>query len=301
MESKNSSTILKCFIKRYLPVAVLILVVSIVVLYSQRTQYFDMVRSHEVNLIKGDYNTLSSWLESGVEDVVVLAGLVEESMRGTGKFSDKCSDIAKIFSIFGMERKNCVQIRYLSPQGKELVRVNIEQGTVHVVEKESLQDKSGRPYVQDGIKLSDGIYVSAFNLNKEFGKITVPHTPVLRFMKKVFRKNGEILGVVVVNISGHEILNTFKKSSRESFGHIFFVNGQGGWIVGPDESYDWRFLFGDKDGFFKDRFPEEWALIAGKLSGQFSAANGLYTFTSLEENNFFLHSGIRLYLRKGGK
>ncbi|CCO23681.1 sensor domain-containing diguanylate cyclase [Maridesulfovibrio hydrothermalis] len=301
MVSKCSSTVLKYFLKRYLPVAVLILVISAGVLYTQRAQYVELVKDHEINLIKGDYIALSSWLASGIEDISLISGLVENRMIADGSFAEKYDDIAKIFSIFGQERRNCVQVRYISTKGKELVRINMDQGEALRVGSEFLQDKSDRDYFKDISNLGDGVYVSAFNLNEEFGKVVVPHAPVLRFAKKVFGDGGGELGSVIINLSGNDLLSVFSKASDESFGQVYFVNENGGWIVGPQESHNWRFLLGQKDGFMKDEFPEQWAIIAEESSGQFVGSNGLYTYTSLKEGSFAVPFSFKVKFKEDWK
>lgn len=286
MESKCDNTVLRCFLKSYTPVAVLILAVAVGVMVIQRTQYVDLIEDHEVNLIKADYITLSSWLESGVEDVGLLACLVSDQLEGDGAVADKYDDIAMMFSVFGVTRRNCVQVRFLSNEGWELVRINVSNGKTVRVHNKFLQDKSDRDYVKDALKVSKGVYISAFDLNKEHGKIVVPHVPVLRFTKKVVDKGGSDLGLVVVNLSGQALLDSLSESSNESFGRIFFVNDKGGWIIGPEKGSNWKFLSGEKNRLVGDVFPEEWEEISSSTSGQFSTPLGLYTFTTMQEKSF---------------
>lgn len=301
MESKCGSTVLKCFLKRYLPVAALILAVAVGVLFNQRAQYVELVKDHEVNLIKADYITLSSWLESGIEDVGVVSGLIEERMNRGGSLAAKYDDIAKFFSVFGVERRNCVQVRFISTQGWELVRVNISQGKANRIHNKFLQDKSNHSYVSDTLNVGDGVYVSAFNLNKEYGKVVVPYLPVLRFAKKVYGGDGGELGLVVVNLSGRGLLDALSKSSNESFGKMFFVNEKGGWIIGPDENLSWKFLFGNKGSLVEDEFPDEWEKMADETSGQFSSSHGLYTFTTMQGKSFSAVFNFSIIFKEGWK
>ncbi len=281
-----SDNIFRCFIKRFTPIAVLILVLAFGAHFSQHRQYVNMVKNHELHLVKSDYIAFSDWLESGVEDVSFLAGLVENRLGSPGTIVDKHDDLASVFATFGRENSNCVQIRLLSPLGKEQIRINMDKGKAQRVENEFLQDKSSRPYFLDSSVLGDDVSVSVFDLNKEFGRIEEPYLPVIRFTKNVYGVNGGLLGVLVVNLSGKSLLRSLKKSSSESFGQVYVVNGKGGWIVGPDESLEWQFLFGDKTGYMEDSFSKGWQLINGSDFGQFSSASGLFTYITLEEKTF---------------
>ncbi|WP_027721308.1 sensor domain-containing diguanylate cyclase [Maridesulfovibrio zosterae] len=301
MARKFSSEVFKSFIKGYLPFAILVLVVAVSILYIQRVQYRDLVENEEINLVKNNYNALSLWLEAGVEDACLLTGLVENCMDGNGNLAEKYDSIAQLFAVYGTERRNCVQVRYFATDGNELVRINMTHGTANRVEKDLLQDKSNRGYMQEAKTLNDEVYISAFDLNQEYGRIVVPYTPVLRFIKKVRGKWGEELGLVVINFSGNDLLNVFSKSISESFGEVYFVNESGGWIIGPEKSFDWKFLFGGSGGTIQDNYPDEWRIISEKLSGQISTSNGLYTFTTLEEKTYPSTLSMGVKFKEGWK
>ncbi|WP_031482962.1 sensor domain-containing diguanylate cyclase [Maridesulfovibrio frigidus] len=285
MNSKKKRNLIKLFVKSYLPVAVLILSVSIWVIYTQKRQYVDLVSNHEMNLAKGDCVALSAWVSTGVQDVGVVAGLVENSLRKGRDLRHQLDHIADMFSVFGREREICLQLRYISLQGKELVRINMKGNEPERIIGESLQNKGDRSYIKNALELKSGVYVSSFDLNREHGKVEIPYVPVLRFLKKVYGADGEALGLVAINYSGEALIRMLNDSSKESFGDVFFVNSQGGWIIGPDSNYDWRFLFGDQDSLMKDQFPLAWENILAKPIGQFFSPNGLFTSQAICEDS----------------
>ncbi|WP_432738215.1 sensor domain-containing diguanylate cyclase [Maridesulfovibrio sp. FT414] len=300
MDQCNSS-VLRCFVKRFLPVAGLIFVVAVGVLLSQRTQYIDLVKSHELSLAKSSRIAMKDWLEAGIEDVSFLAGLVQGCMGREGTIPEKYNSMAAVFSTFGEENRNCVQIRFLSPLGRELVRVNMVKGQAQRVEADFLQDKSDRLYFRDSSMIGGGVYVSAFDLNKEYGKVEIPHLPVVRFMKNIYGQGGLVQGVVVVNLSGESLLRFLKASANDSFGMCYLINNEGGWIIGPDTSMDWRFLFGERNGFMEDSFPAEWARIKAADSGQISAENGLFTFLPVIDPGFSSASSSPVIFKENWK
>ncbi len=285
MKTKKSSSVFFYFIKRFSLVAVLILAVSAWALLTQRTQYLNIVENHEVDLVKSNISAFNSWLESDIEYTAILGGLVEEILAGPGDFYVKRERIAELFSVFGSQCKGCVQLRYLSSQGMELVRVNIDAGRPLRVSGNYLQDKSDRPYLKEAAKLKDEVYISRFDLNMEFGKVVIPYTPVIRMIKKV-HTDGMKPGYLVLNFSGDMLFKIFNEAGAESFGGLFLVNDDGGWIVGPDETYSWRFLFKPKEGLLEQEFPEVWSNIKGQNDGQFAGPDGVYTFDSLSSKSF---------------
>lgn len=286
MEIRNSNSVFLCFIKRFFLVALLILGLSAWGILTQRSQFLDIVKTHEVDLVQTSVSTFSTWLESGVEYTSVLAGLVGGIMGDRAAKGKQYDDVAKIFSVFGLSCNGCVQLRFLSPQGMEMVRVNIADGNPVRVSGPYLQDKSDRGYFREARKINDEVYISSFDLNMEFGKVVIPYSPVLRLVKKVYSKDGTELGFLVMNFSGERLFRLFSVAMDESFGSIYLLNDSGGWIIGPDETYNWRFLFKEEQGRMQHELPKEWTEISGKDHGQFDAAGGVYTFSSLNGDSF---------------
>jgi diguanylate cyclase (GGDEF)-like protein/PAS domain S-box-containing protein len=167
------------------------------------------------------------------------------------------------------------------------------------VEERYLQDKSGRDYIKEAQKIGDDVFVSSFNLNMEYGKIVVPHDPVIRTVKKIFSKTGANLGLLVLNFSGDRLLKLMNETEHESFGNIYFLNDRGGWILGPDDTYNWKFLLANDRGRMESEFPEEWARIKGRDNGQFNMNGGVYTFSSLTGNQAYNRLRERVVFQEG--
>lgn len=71
------------------------------------------------------------------------------------------------------------QLRFLDLHGDELLR--FERTDKNTMEPKELQNKTNRTYFQKGLSLQKGqVYISPIELNKEHGKIEVPHKPVIR-------------------------------------------------------------------------------------------------------------------------
>ena len=74
-------------------------------------------------------------------------------------------------------------MRYLDETGREAVRVDTDgKGQSSLISQDRLQDQSGRNYFKDRVALPMGnALVSLLDLNRERGKVEVPHTPVIRY------------------------------------------------------------------------------------------------------------------------
>lgn len=103
----------------------------------------------------------------------------------------------------------------LSDNGRELVRVVRDgDGKVRVDAEGDLQQKGDRPYFTEAVRLPEGrVYFSPVDLNQEQGQIEQPPRPTLRAAVPVRDVNGEVFGVMVVNMLAQPLLDALGKSS----------------------------------------------------------------------------------------
>ena len=70
------------------------------------------------------------------------------------------------------------QIRYLDRNGREVVRVNYNDGSLAAIPKQHLRGKSGRYYFRDPFVLNrSDVFVSPLDLSIERGEIERPLKP----------------------------------------------------------------------------------------------------------------------------
>jgi len=167
--------------------------------------------------------------------------------------------LQRIFASVMTQLPQIEQMRYLDETGDELVRVDTIHGEVSKFPKNRLQNKAGRDYFAEGMKLAKGeVYVSALNLNREFGKIQLPHTPVLRMATAIFDKNGNRQGLLVINILAKKL---FLNMNVESSGAKYYViNKDGYFVLHPDASKSFGFEFG-----FNYTLNNEYPELAAKI------------------------------------
>ena len=156
--------------------------------------------------------------------------------------------LATIFSELIRAKPNYLQIRYIgvAGEGKELVRVERNGDRIQVVELNKLQKKGDTKYFKNGITLgSSEVYLSDISLNREFGQVSKPNTPVIRAATPIYFNN-EVFGILVINMEFGEIFDDLiKKTPRELIPYV--TNEDGYFLAHPDNSMTYGFDLGNKN------------------------------------------------------
>ncbi|MTW21036.1 hybrid sensor histidine kinase/response regulator [Allochromatium palmeri] len=171
------------------------------------------------------------------------------------------------------------QIRWIDKHGWERIRVNQSpNGPVAVLDTE-LQNKADRYYFTDAMRLPAGdIYVSPLDLNIEHGVIEQPRKPMLRLAKRLFDRDGNSHGIVIVNYLALNLLEALVNLHRSD---IWLLNRDGYWLRATNAADEWGFMFARPDLTLAQRYPAAWARIVQDRSGQFETADGLWSFDTL--------------------
>jgi len=139
--------------------------------------------------------------------------------------------------------------------GRELIRVDRDNGTPHVVADRDLQQKGETEYFRNTMTLGPGeIYVSAIDLNKENGIVKTPPVPVVRIATPLFLPDGQRFGIFIINLDLRPIFERLK-SRAPAYGDIRVVNAEGDYLLHPDNAKAFRFEYGDRSRV-QDDLPE---------------------------------------------
>ena len=141
-----------------------------------------------------------------------------------------------IFEAYLENNPSVSQARYIgiADQGRELVRVERTLGNIKVVEPTRMQRKADRDYFKQVSKLGpQQIYISEINLNREFGKVVFPYQPTYRAGIPVYDADGDLFGMLVINIDAREILNELQSGLPAGVG-LLLLNSTDGFIAHPD-------------------------------------------------------------------
>jgi len=158
-----------------------------------------------------------------------------------------------------LRRKSAyLSIRYIDARGQELVVVSRRDQEIISLSGEQLQNKARRTYVSETLKLPAGsVYVSEMNLNREFGKITLPRQEVIRSATPVYdEKTSGLAGLVTITAEVGSKLRTIQSRVRSaSDSEIYITNDSGDYLLHPelDKAYGFEL---DKKFRIQDDFPQ---------------------------------------------
>jgi len=147
--------------------------------------------------------------------------------------------VEALFLGFSDTKRSYDQVRFLDPDGREIVRINFDGDRSFAVPEDQLQDKSQRYYFEQANSLPAGqVYVSRLDLNREQGAIERPLKPVLRYATPVFT-NGRRSGVLVTNMLAKPFLDNIRALRTEEHGHRMLVDQDGFYLAHRSRSKEW--------------------------------------------------------------
>ncbi|MDQ6961896.1 MAG: hypothetical protein Q9M28_05125 [Mariprofundaceae bacterium] len=162
--------------------------------------------------------------------------------------------------------------------GWELLRVNHFSNAVQVVPESDLQKKGHRPYMQAARHLLQGeVHYSPMNLNHDQGKVSLPHTPVIRVITPFFIQ-GERKGFVSLSLRVQFLFEALKVSSFSS-GDSYLLSRHGDILLGPNPDLSFAFEFGHSEQLQR-RFPqlESMFLEGAPASGEVALSDRQHVF-----------------------
>jgi PAS domain S-box-containing protein len=177
--------------------------------------------------------------------------------------------LQQILLAFGEAKPEYFQLRLIGVRdgGRELVRVERTADGLHAIAAEALQRKGDRYYYREAAGLAAGsLYLSRIDLNREAERITTPHRPTLRAATPVHAPNGELFGIVIVNMDmGYALQRAQSLIGQDET--LYVVNETGDFIVHPEPGRAFAFDLGPAFRL-QDAFPYAAARLADALSGE---------------------------------
>lgn len=185
--------------------------------------------------------------------------------EGDSSIEDWKRRLSIIFSTMLGVKPGYMQIRMIDSYGLELVRVDKFGNTIQSVPQNKLQNKIHSDYVKNTLKLASGqVYLSDITLNREHGKVTEPHTPMLRVATPIIDKNENKLGLIIINLDIGQELARIEESFQDHQHELYITNDMGDYLVHPDHQKRFGFELGLQSRI-QDDYP--------KLTSLFSTDN----------------------------
>lgn len=244
-----------------------------------------ITRADEQNVIQLASQVVAGKLEMLRGDTLYLAEITPlQRWLETGN-PEELARLGADLLAFARHRGLYDQIRFLDERGRELVRINWNDGHPRSVPAAGLQDKSGRYYVEKTLSLQQGsVYTSPFDLNIEKDVVEQPIKPVLRLSTPVFDQAGRKRGLVILNYLGERLLDRLRAIRNRSGGGLWLLNAEGYWLLGPNPELEWGFMYPGRRAVRFDRdYGETWAaMLAGPERAQLMQNEGLFTYARIE-------------------
>ncbi len=245
-----------------------------------------VLQEEAIESIQLDLEQRASRIEAylvGVRDDVLYLSQVPEmkAMLAARQAQDQTgirgarSALNAEFAAFATTHPSYYQIRYINEDGLEVVRINARQGVVEIVPPTQLQQKAHRYYFREAIRLQKGqLYVSPVDLNREYGRLEIPHTPVIRYATPLFYTDGRRAGILIVNLYAEEFLRYVSESGGA--GILALVDRDGYYLAHPDRRRMWGHPWDLGTGYRLHRdYPRAWPEILSNTSGMVEDASTL--------------------------
>jgi signal transduction histidine kinase len=140
------------------------------------------------------------------------------------------------------------QIRFITVDGMEAIRVNNDRGELSLVPGARLQYKGDRYYFREGLATVPGeVYLSPLDFNMEHGRIEEPKRLVVRLAAPVTDTSGAVRGLIVINVFGEELLQALERLKTEPQTRVLLINADCSFVEKRRESRGELFHTGTKE------------------------------------------------------
>ena len=187
--------------------------------------------------------------------------------------------LATDWAIFSDSKQIYDQIRWIDETGMEQVRINFHTKHSIIVPPKELQDKSKRYFFHDTMSLGqEEIFISPFDLNMENDQIEIPWKPTIRASMRVFDSRDNARGIVVLNYFGNQLLDSLRSLNNSG---LWITNQKGYWLLGPNPSDEWGFMFNKPELTIEKRYRDAWTQIANQDRASFETSDGYWQFETV--------------------
>lgn len=272
-------------------VTLLILCTSIIIggvfYYNAGNYMVDKELDSFADLLLKEEQRITGIIHEPREDVLFLSdlppiqGIIRSRLEGGYDSIESSTEeqwkkrLESIFTSLITAKQDYLQIRFIgvADGGREIVRVEQNANKkIKVVRGNNFQKKGDSLYFSESIQLRDNkIYLSEIELNREYGKVFEPHTPVLRIAKPVFDQGGNVFGVVVINMDVSLLFSERINQQLLNRNNYYLVNDSGDFLTHPDKTKTFGFDL-EKRYLIQQVFPVLGEILTSNSS---NATNGI--------------------------
>lgn len=271
-------------LKLLLGFIVILIILGMTIFQFQKQARLELLQETEYNKLDIQVNELITNLENVEKEVLLVRDMVGLAQLYTNEPEKNIKLLQEQFFHFVKKKGIYDQLRYISKDGNELVRINYNDGAPVIVPSLSLQNKSDRYYFKEIKKLpSSHIYFSKFDLNVEKGAIEIPFKQVIRIGTQVFNTEGEFSGIVLLNFMGERLTQKIHNFNIRNLSQTHVLDQNGYFLISPKIEDNWGFMFPKKQELkYGNRYHAAWEKIKGKNQGQLMTDEGMFTFNTFQ-------------------
>lgn len=191
-------------------------------------------------------NRYSFFIADISKDLLFIAQLpaIEEiAVNGSPQTAQQRARLATALSGFLRSHEEYNQVRFIGARdhGRELVRIDKSQNSIHIVEDIALQEKAHYSYVYNTLQLKQGhIFVSSIRLNKERGLLDGYGKPSVIVATPVYSANNTVFGVIVVNVDLEKMFALIETDIPDGI-DVIATNSAGDYILHADQEKTFGF------------------------------------------------------------
>ncbi|MFW1677857.1 response regulator [Pontibacter sp. JAM-7] len=273
------TSFLRYFLQRFLYIMLAAAVIAGPVLFIEENQYLKEEQQLHQQSIASIRTVMQQRLASLSSDLSLL--LIEPRLWAYTENPSQYNrtQLLDFLTTFINVNRRYHQIRLLSAEGMEQIRINYRGGGARITQQGQLQNKQERSYFQGALELAPELtYVSGLELNEEHGEVEVPWKPTIRLVQKLYSTRGELNSILVMNFMGERLIEPLRSANAEHTQFINFaiVDEQGRWVFDSTGQYSWSAQRGLVEQF-SEMYPDFWGQAKGQQSGQFVRDGTLYT------------------------
>ena len=166
-------------------------------------------------------------------------GHEEPSLIARESLSDNFKSLLSVYPEY-------FQVRLIGAQehGREMIRVDRDEGQLVVIPQTHLQEKQHYPYVYKTLKLNAGeVFFSDIFINYERGPHAGLGQPTLQVASPIIDDKGEALGVLVINVDLNLMFSLLKSDMPEEY-QLYLTNQTGDFLIHPNQLKTFGFDLG---------------------------------------------------------
>ena len=190
---KRKPKILFTFIRIFIPVLIIILILSYSLINIKINTEKEIIRIRQLEnakIVNGNINSIFKRINSDI-NVILNSNEMKSYLNDIGN-SENINSVTRMFSNMSMNNGVYDQMRIIDNNGFEAVGVNYNDQNPQIINENNLQYKGDQTYFTEGIKLNkEEIYISQLDLHTENNIVQTPIKPIIRLATPLYNEKNE--------------------------------------------------------------------------------------------------------------